>query len=179
MFRWKSPEKREPLAPVIKMTFPAIQQIASGLVSQDSLEAAEMLKLALKIYHSAIHSDLPKCLQESSSLVPWGTIFLQLVGKFIPTDALPSDAEEREKYPWWKTKKWAYHCLNRLFSRYGNPALLASTNSKHTAFAKAFITNFAPDILQAYLKQVEGWIKKEFWMSNKCLALSAVFFSDW
>ncbi|KAI9277967.1 armadillo-type protein [Umbelopsis sp. AD052] len=178
IYQWKSPEKRDPLGPVIKMTFPTVQQIASGLVGQDSLEAAEMLKLALKIYHSAIHSDLPKCLQESSSLVPWGTIFLQMIGKYIPTEALPADNEEREKYPWWKTKKWAYHCLNRLFSRYGNPALLAASNSKYTAFAKAFITNFAPDILQAYLKQVEGWIKKEYWMSQKCLALSAVFFSD-
>ncbi|KAG2183579.1 hypothetical protein INT43_006585 [Umbelopsis isabellina] len=178
IYQWKSPERREPIAPVIKMTFPAVQQIASGLVGQDSLEAAEMLKLVLKIYHSAIHSELPKFLQESNALVQWGTIFLQLVGKYIPTEALPEDAEEREKYPWWKTKKWAYHCLNRLFSKYGNPALLPPSNSKYKAFAKAFVANFAPDILQAYLKQVEGWIKKEIWMSNKCLALSAVFFSD-
>lgn len=25
---------------------------------------------------------------------------------------------EREKHPWWKTKKWAYFNLNRLFVRY-------------------------------------------------------------
>lgn len=108
----------------------------------------------------------------------WGTIFLQLVDKKIPLEAMPADPEEREKYPWWKTKKWAYHCLNRLFSKYGNPALLPPSAKQYTAFAKNFVTNFAPNILQTYLKQIEGWIKKENWMSAKCLALTAAFFDD-
>ena len=105
-------------------------------------------------------------------------MFLQLIDKQIPLEVLPADPEEREKYTWWKTKKWAYHCLNRLFSKYGNPALLPNSSNKYNSFAKNFITNFAPNILQTYLKQIEGWIKKESWMSAKCLALSAAFFSD-
>lgn len=28
------------------------------------------------------------------------------------------DVFEREKHHWWKTKKWAYFNLNRLFVRY-------------------------------------------------------------
>lgn len=28
------------------------------------------------------------------------------------------DVYEREKHHWWKTKKWAYFNLNRLFIRY-------------------------------------------------------------
>ncbi|KAI7886446.1 ARM repeat-containing protein [Lichtheimia hyalospora FSU 10163] len=179
VYQWSTQERRDPLKEIVKHVFPTIQSIANNLVSMDTIEAAEMLKLALKIYHAGIQVDLPKCLQETSSLVGWGTMFLQLVDKKIPLEALPSDPEEREKYPWWKTKKWAYHCLNRLFSKYGNPALLAPySSSKYMGFAKGFITNFAPNILQTYLKQIEGWIKKENWMTAKCLALSAAFFSD-
>jgi hypothetical protein len=166
------------LQQIIKLTFPSIQSICNTLIQLDTIEAGEMLKLALKIYHSSIQVDLPKCLQDSTSLVAWGTLFLQLVDKKIPHQVLPADPEEREKYIWWKTKKWAYHCLNRLFGRYGNPALLPASFTKYTGFAKSFVTNFAPNILQAYLQQIDGWIKKDYWMSNKCLSLSAAFFDD-
>ena len=47
-------ERREPLQQIIKLTFPAILTICDNLVQQESLEAAEMLKLALKIYHAGI-----------------------------------------------------------------------------------------------------------------------------
>lgn len=142
------------------------------------MEAAEMLKLALKIYHTGIQTELPKCLQDPSSLVPWGTLFLQLIEKKIPNQALPADADERERYPWWKTKKWAYHCLNRLFSKYGNPATMPRSSPEYNSFAKNFSANFAPNILQAYLNQIECWIKKEIWIPSKCLALTSCFFAD-
>ncbi|KAI8335415.1 armadillo-type protein [Chlamydoabsidia padenii] len=178
VYQWKTAEKREPLQQIIALTFPAIQTIGTNLVTSDSLEAAEMLKLTLKIYHAGIQVELPKCLQDSSSLVPWGTLFLQLIDKAIPFDVLPADAEEREKYPWGKTKKWAYHCLNRLFAKYGNPALLTPSATKYAPFAKNFVANFAPNVLQAYLRQVEGWIKNEIWISHKCLGLTAAFFDN-
>ncbi|GAA5795592.1 hypothetical protein HPULCUR_000953 [Helicostylum pulchrum] len=178
VFQWKSMDRREPLRQIIKLTFPAINAICHKLINLDTDEAAEMLKLALKIYHSSIQVDLPKCLQDPASLVPWGSLFVQLVDKKIPEQVLPEDPEEREQFIWWKTKKWAYHCLNRLFGKYGNPAMLAPSSTKYTHFAKSFAVNFAPNILQTYLQQIDGWIKKEHWMSNKCLALSAAFFDD-
>jgi hypothetical protein len=160
------------------LTFPAIQNISSNLVNNDSIEAAEMLKLALKIYHAGIQTEFPKSLQDPASLVPWGTLFLQLIEKKIPNEALPTDADERDRYPWWKTKKWAYHCLNRLFSKYGNPATMPRSTPEYNAFAKGFSANFAPNILQAYLGQIELWIKKEIWIPSKCLALTSSFFAD-
>ncbi|CEP15700.1 hypothetical protein [Parasitella parasitica] len=176
--RWRTGTKREPFRQLIKLTFPAIQTIASGLVSSDTAEAAEMLKLTLKIYHAGIQVELPKSLQDSNSLVPWGTLFLQLVEKKIPNKALPADADERDRFPWWKTKKWAYHCLNRLFSKYGNLATMPRSTPEYNAFAKFFSANFAPNILQAYLAQIELWIKKEIWIPSKCLALTSSFFAD-
>lgn len=148
------------------------------MITSDTVEAAEMLKLSLKIYHSGTQIELAKCLQDPSSLVPWGTLFLQLIEKKIPHQALPADADERERYPWWKTKKWAYHCLNRLFSKYGNPATMSRSTPEYNSFAKSFSQNFAPNILQAYLNQIECWIKKEIWIPNKCLALTSCFFAD-
>ncbi|OBZ89950.1 hypothetical protein A0J61_02021 [Choanephora cucurbitarum] len=179
VFQWKSIERREPLRQIIKLTFPAIHHVCNKLVEMNSTEAAELLKLALKTYHASIRVELPKCLQDpSTSLVPWGTLFLQLVNKKISYEMMPADLIERENFIWWKAKKWAYHCLNQLFSKYGNPALLPSNYTKYTSFAKMFVANFAPNILQAYLNQIDGWIKQEHWISNKCLALSAAFFND-
>ncbi|KAL1924145.1 uncharacterized protein VTP21DRAFT_7180 [Calcarisporiella thermophila] len=176
-YQWKV-ENREPLREIVKRLFPTLQQIASGLVKETSLDAAEMLKTSLKAYHSTIRYDLSTDQQDPASLIPWGTLFLQLVEKEIPTDWMPADADEREKYPWWKTKKWAFHCLNQLFSRYGNPALLPASNKKYKEFANGFIANFAPNILQAYLRQTELWIQKKIWISSKCLAMIASFYSD-
>lgn len=40
------------------------------------------------------------------------------------------------------------------------------------------MTNFAPTILTAYLHQLDNWMKKTCYMSNKCLALSADFLDE-
>ncbi|KAI8890600.1 ARM repeat-containing protein [Backusella circina FSU 941] len=169
VFQWKSMERREPLRHIIQLTFPAIQSICAKLIDQDTIEAAEMLKLALKIYHASIQVELPKSLQDQNSLVPWCTLFLSIVTKRI-------QEEPSESHPWWKTKKWAYHCLNRLFGKYGNPATLPTKS--YVAFAKHFAANFAPNILQTFLQQLDGWIKKEYWVSARCLALICEFFDE-
>ncbi len=51
-------------------------------------------------------------------MVGWCTLFLTVVGKQAPAEALEDDLEERERNHWWKAKKWAYANLNRLFVRY-------------------------------------------------------------
>ena len=52
------------------------------------------------------------------NMVGWCTLFLTVVGKEAPAEALDEDLEERERNHWWKAKKWAYANLNRLFVRY-------------------------------------------------------------
>ena len=51
-------------------------------------------------------------------LVGWCTLFIRVVSKVPPADAMPEDLDEREQNHWWKAKKWAYANLNRLFVRY-------------------------------------------------------------
>ncbi|KAF9570176.1 hypothetical protein EC968_002115 [Mortierella alpina] len=170
-------EDREPVDGIIATFFPAIQQIGAGLIGSDNVEAAEMLKVIFKCYHYTIQIDLSERQRDSSSLVPWGTLFLQMIEKPVPTEGLPTDLEELEKHPWWKAKRWAYQCLNRLYTRYGNPTSLTS-DSKFKAFAKGFVANFAPNILSAYLKQIELWVAKQAWLSPRVLCLIGNFFEE-
>ncbi|KAI8603528.1 armadillo-type protein [Dissophora ornata] len=168
---------REPVEEIIATFFPAIQQIGTGLINASNVEAAEMLKIIFKCYHHTIQLDLSERLRDSSSLIPWGTLFIQMVEKPVPTEGLPTDPEELEKHPWWKAKRWAYQCLNRLYTRYGNPTALTS-DSKFKAFATGFVHNFAPNILTAYLKQVELWVAKQAWLSPRVLCLMGNFFEE-
>lgn len=89
-------------------------------------------------------------------MVSWAQLLVQVVEKPLPENLYSADIDEAEKarHPWWKAKKWAYHCLNRLFSRYGNPSI-ESGSSKTQNFARTFSDKFAPVILKAYLAQTE------------------------
>ena len=51
-------------------------------------------------------------------MVGWCTLFLTIVSKEAPVHALDDDYDERERNHFWKSKKWAYANLNRLFVRY-------------------------------------------------------------
>ena len=59
-------------------------------------------------------------LQEQTSIVPWATLFINIVGKEAPAESMLEDVDEREQHSWWKAKKWAYSNLNRLFVRYAS-----------------------------------------------------------
>ncbi|CAO3666961.1 unnamed protein product [Rhizopus stolonifer] len=161
VFQWKSAENREPLYNIVAIVFPVIQTICLKLLE---LEAADMLKLALKIYHSSIQMDLPPCFEDQMThLVPWCSLFIKIIEKPI---SVPNDTEDFEKYVWWGTKKWAYRCLNLLVEKYS-----AQSDS-------SFMKNFIPNILTTYLQQLDVWMKKECYMSDKCLALSANFLCE-
>ncbi|KAF9586050.1 hypothetical protein BGW38_010110 [Lunasporangiospora selenospora] len=169
---------RTPMDEVIVTFFPAIQQIGVGLIASDNVEAAEMLKIIFKCYYNAIQLDLSERLMDSNLLVPWGTLFIQMVEKPVKVEgASPDSGKELGKHPWWKAKRWAYQCLNRLYTRYGNPTAL-TTNSKFKQFALGFAQNFAPNILSAYLKQIELWVAKQAWLSPRALSLIGTFFEE-
>ncbi|TPX33573.1 hypothetical protein SmJEL517_g03541 [Synchytrium microbalum] len=181
VYQWKTIEKRGPLSKIIKTTFPTLLAIANPLVAQDTTEAAEMLKIILKIYSMAIQHALPKPLQEVTSLVQWATLFVNTIKKDLSTIQMPADVEVREKHAWWKAKKWAYQCLYRLLSKHGNPNTPAPGGDKnekaHAAFAKMFMENFAPEIVRAYLQQLQLCISG-VWMTNRAKQLIALFFCE-
>lgn len=56
------------------------------------------------------------------NMVAWCTLFLTIVAKEAPFNMLDDDLEERERNHFFKSKKWAYANLNRLFVRYVHPS---------------------------------------------------------
>jgi hypothetical protein len=112
-------------------------------------------------------------------MVAWCSLFLRVVGKDAPSSAMTEDVDDREVNHWWKAKKWAYANLNRLLVRYGNPSTLqTSSGDNYTEFSKSFITNFAPEILKAYLGQIEKWVAKTAWLSKPCLSSTLSFLDE-
>jgi hypothetical protein len=141
-------------------------------------------------------------LREETSIVLWATLFIKVVGKQAPPESMSEDTEDREAHPWWKAKKWAYSNLNRLFvrhvfgilrhynefnlltfldfSRYGNPQSIAANGSEnYEKFSKHFIQHFAPEILKAYLQQIDLWVSKQAWLSKICLSCTIAFMDEW
>jgi len=54
-YRWKSEEFRGPLREIIQTAFPVILQVALRIQNEDSLDAAELMRIILKTYSSAVH----------------------------------------------------------------------------------------------------------------------------
>ncbi|KAJ7844236.1 hypothetical protein B0H14DRAFT_3868395 [Mycena olivaceomarginata] len=106
-----------------------------------------------------------------------GTAPFAVVKLQIPSDAVPTDENERERSEWWRAKKWAYEVLGRLFHRFGNPSQLPSTmQAENSAFAAHFVSMFAPEILAIYLRQVELYVSNQQWLRKKCQYQISSFF---
>ncbi|KAG9245341.1 nonsense-mediated mRNA decay protein-like protein [Calycina marina] len=179
VYRFKSGEIRNDFDKIVEATFPRLLAIGQGLVAEMSEDAGEMLHVVLKAYKHATFFDLATSLRDQTVMVGWCTLFLQTVAKDVPQTALPDDLTEREANHWWKSKKWAYFNMNRLFVRYGNPSSLQKGNGEdYTEFAKSFIINFAPEILKGYLQQIEKWVAKTTWLSRPCLSFTLVFLDE-
>ncbi|TGZ77434.1 ARM repeat-containing protein [Ascodesmis nigricans] len=175
VYRFKQdPAKRQELDKVTLATFQNILQLGLKLVDENSQEAGEMLKLIVKTYKQAVYFEMAPHLRNEETFLQWATLFIKIVQKEPPPESMSEDIEERELNPWWKAKKWAYANLNRVFVRYGNPS---STQENYEQFAEVFIQKFAPEILNAYLGQVELWVSKQRWLSKICLS-SIIAFMD-
>lgn len=174
---------RNPVMPkIVADVFPILVNIASQMLQTPPSAATEiptMLHLILKTYRTSIVVDLSVHQQNKDSLVPWGQLLFAVVNLQIPKDAVPEDEEERERSEWWKTKKWAYNILGRLFHRFGNPSQLPTAMKEdYEAFANHFVTNFAPEILSTYLNQVHLFVNNQTWLAKKCQYQIFQFFTE-
>ena len=92
---------------------------------------------------------------------------------------MTEDVDERELNFWWKSKKWAYANLNRLFVRYGNPGTSSKgTEKEYGDYSKMFIANFAPEILKGYLQEIEKWVGGSHWLSKPSLSYTMIFLEE-
>lgn len=171
VYRFKTGGDRADFEKIVSMCFPQLLVMGNRLVDETSIEAGEMLRAIMKSAKHAIYFELPQHLRDQQTIVAWCTLFLRVVSKEPPASSLGEDLDERESNHWWKAKKWAYANLNRLFIRYGNPATLQKSNGEeYGAFSKAFLENFAPEILKVYLQEIEKWVRKDIWLSKASLS---------
>ncbi|KAJ5473886.1 hypothetical protein N7475_003452 [Penicillium sp. IBT 31633x] len=179
VYRFKAGEKREEFDKIVEHSFPQLLSIGSKLVDEESLEAAEMLRIVVKAFKHAIYFELSPCLQTHQATVDWCTLFLRIISKTPPASSMGDSKEEREMNHWWKCKKWSYANLNRLFIRYGNPTTITkSSTPDYTPYAKTFISTFAPEILKGYLTEIDKWVSKTQWLSNPALSYTLVFMEE-
>ncbi|KAJ5112410.1 hypothetical protein N7532_000455 [Penicillium argentinense] len=179
VYRFKAGEKREEFDKIVEHSFPQLLSIGQRLVDEESIEAAEMLRIVVKSYKHAIYFELSPALQTHQATVDWCTLFLRIISKTPPASSMGDSKEERELNHWWKCKKWSYANLNRLFIRYGNPSTMTkSSTPDYTAYAKTFITTFAPEILKGYLQEIDKWVSKNQWLSNPALSYTLVFMEE-
>ncbi|KAJ1935192.1 Nonsense-mediated mRNA decay protein 5, partial [Linderina pennispora] len=151
-----SQTKRTVIDAVARDLFPRVQAVVDDAIGSDDELAMRMVWAAFKTYYAAIQVALPVALQEPGSLVAWGTSFIKMMEKPVAFDRSLVD-EDTAKEPVWKAKKWAFRSVNRLYSRFGNPATLAPSQKRYKTFAKVFTANFLPQIMQAYFKQIDGY----------------------
>ncbi|KAJ2454378.1 Nonsense-mediated mRNA decay protein 5, partial [Coemansia sp. RSA 2424] len=170
--------KRDHIDNIAQELLPQLQKIADDAVSSDDDLAMRLTWISFKVYFNCIQSGIPPSFQAPDQLIAWGTSFIKMIEKPVAFDKETMD-EESAKEPAWKAKKWAIRSINRLYGRYGNPALLpASDSKKNMPFAKLFTANFLPQLVQVYLKQVEGYATGQIWMSLRVRSLVAQFLSD-
>lgn len=55
VYRFKAGEKREEFDKIVEHSFPQLLSTGTKLVDEESLEAAEMLRIVVKAYKHAIH----------------------------------------------------------------------------------------------------------------------------
>lgn len=53
------------------------------------------------------------------------------------------------------------------------------SDSKATAFGKHFIANFAPEIMKSYLHQIDLYMSRKVWLSERCVYLVVDFLEEW
>ncbi|KAJ1928986.1 Nonsense-mediated mRNA decay protein 5 [Tieghemiomyces parasiticus] len=177
-YQWKTgDQERAPLEEIITVCFPIVCDLGDRLVALPGDEAAAMLKVVLRCFHAAIMVELSPLLQQDAVLSTWLALFVRTIQR--PSE-LGADAELEEAAgdEGMKARKWAMRCVNRLFAKYGNPALLPEAQSVYRPFAEHFVTHYAPELVRAYFSQVEAFVARATRFSPKCLFLTSGFFSD-
>ena len=87
------------------------QLLASSPAPSAPESTGHLLHLIAKAYKISIVADLSPHQASQESIVQWGTFLLQIVCRVIPNEAQPEDKDDRERWSWWKAKKWAHHVV--------------------------------------------------------------------
>ena len=108
-YEYKSKDERKPLNDIVQVSFPYLQQLMTVVINHNSLEAAQVMKMCLKIFWSATMYQLPEVSGVDVQL--WFQIIARILDKPLPEASegieplgQPVDPEERAAWPWWKVR---------------------------------------------------------------------------
>lgn len=148
-YEFKADKDKGPLNHIIVTVFPVLQQLMKHIISMNSLEVAQVLRLCLKIFWSATMYSLPRT--EGVDVGHWFSCLAQLIEKKLPEASegaeptgQPTSPDERRVWPWWKLKKWAHRIVQNFIQRYGNPKYATEEDQQ---FAVYFRSNTAVQLL--------------------------------
>ena len=155
--------------------------------NNNTLEAAMIMKMALKILWSCTQFSLPTSTvagaaaeggQGCGALTGWLEVILVILRKELPEASegkeplgQPTTVEERNAWPWWKLKKWSLQLLVRWFHRYGMPKYAADEDKP---FAEAFSKVWAPALLEPIMTMLALRSQGRF-CTDRCVQLSLTF----
>ena len=138
---------------MISSLFNALLPIANELLKGDTEESYLLLKTILKSYQRSIQYTMPKCLREANCMAGWCTVFVRvLLEKSNP--AIPCTLDN-EKNPFWKMKKWALHCLNHIFAKYGAPDRRDNYGGEYQEFCKFYMTHVFEKVYSSYMQMAQ------------------------
>mmetsp|Transcript_23745 Transcript_23745/g.34001 ORF Transcript_23745/g.34001 Transcript_23745/m.34001 type:complete len:1123 (-) Transcript_23745:74-3442(-) len=156
-YEYKSNDDRRPLNDTILVTFPAMQQLMSGILHHNSLEAAAVMRMCLKVLWSCTMHTLPNVGGIDVNL--WFQLIAHIMNKPLPEASenieplnQPLSYEDRKKWPWWKLKKWAARIMSQFIQRYGNPRFCSK---EFKAFSEYFRSNTAALLLGPAMTNLE------------------------
>lgn len=108
-FEFKDEKERGPLNDTLQVLFPLLQGLITSIITQNSLEVAQVLKLCLKIFYSSVVYMLPKVTSADVNL--WFRVIGEIIQKPLPEaeeglepTGQPKDPDERKMWPWWKVQ---------------------------------------------------------------------------
>ncbi|OQR88296.1 hypothetical protein ACHHYP_06979 [Achlya hypogyna] len=156
LYEYRREENRADLNTIVGVTFPMLRGMLSQLMTNNSLEAANMIHLILKIYWSCMQVSLPHMLATTAEVTAWMELFGALLTKRLPEASegaeplgQPTEPEERVKWPWWKVKKWNLQILTRFYMRWGNPKHVPDEMAEMSKFYRS---NINPTMLAGVLE---------------------------
>jgi len=127
-YRTSARGDREAWEAIVQATYPRLAVIFKQCLGAQTLDAANMMRIILKAYWSAVSYNLEGYLAQTDVVLQWVDMVHSLLGKPLPEASegkepvgQPTDPHERYSWPWWKCKKWCACILDRFMNRYGSP----------------------------------------------------------
>lgn len=153
-YEYKVNDQRSALNEAMNLLLPMIYQLMINLMNEPSEQSVLLQKQILKIYYALTQYSLPLELITKDIFSQWMEICRQIADRPVP-DCSHLDDEEKAEFPWWKTKKWAFHIMVRMFERYGSPKNVVS--EKYYEFAEWYMPTFTQGVLEVCLKVLDQY----------------------